>query len=148
MPFGDLIAPLMPLTSLSHLLNAIWCSYSFWCTYAFMRVEHLVNKLNNRALIIFTKPKRSIQRLRIYLKEYGSKPWEHSQLDCILNAAKQNEKLQDRPQPYQEEVNLDLPIAQYTKMTPKGRQSRTSTDATFRGALCNRTIAAFLCSSR
>ena len=38
-------------------------------------------------------------------------------VDCTLDAANQNEDLQDRPPNQQQEVYLGLPIDQYTKMT-------------------------------
>ena len=40
-------------------------------------------------------------------------------IDCTLDAAKQNEELQDRPPQQQEEAYLGLPIDIDTKITPK-----------------------------
>ena len=40
-------------------------------------------------------------------------------IDCSLDAAKQNEELQDRPPKQQEKAYLGLPIDIYTKITPR-----------------------------
>ena len=43
-------------------------------------------------------------------------------VDGTLDAAKQNEVLQDRPPQWQEEAYLGLPIDIYTKITPKNNK--------------------------
>ena len=40
-------------------------------------------------------------------------------VDCTLDAAKQNEDIQDRPSQQQEEAYLGLPLGIYVKITPK-----------------------------
>ena len=60
-------------------------------------------------------------------------------VDCALNAANQNEELQDRPPQQQEGAHLSLPIEQYTKMTLRMTNS-TSLVVTLGGSWCHRMI--------
>ena len=59
-------------------------------------------------------------------------------VDYTLDAAKKDEKPQDRQPKQQEEAYLGLPIHIKTKNKPPKMTNSTSTDATFGGAWCNR----------
>ena len=60
-------------------------------------------------------------------------------IDCTHDAAKYNEKLQDRPSTQQEETYIGLPIHQLTK--PLKMTNSTSTDVIFTDAWCHRIVA-------
>ena len=59
--------------------------------------------------------------------------------DCIHNAAKHSEELQDKPRKPKEETYVSQPIHPLTK--PLKITNSTNTDVIFTGAWCHRIVA-------